>query len=123
MERWFGSFDRNQLDMLESRLRELPEFYEAWIRFREERQQAFIATLRAAPTAGIDNRHLQNILLDPDTEYARAFYRERDAYWQAYAIIIEDLSDMLSKKQRKHLVKRLQKYSSAFEELVEDDQF
>jgi hypothetical protein len=123
MEKWFGSFDQEQLLRLRPRLRQLPEFYEAWISYREERQQALLSALREAPQAGLTHQQLRSILLDPDTDYARAFIKERDAYWQVYAKIIEDISGWLSKVQMEKAIKRLQKYSIAFEGLANRDQY
>ena len=122
LEKWFGPFDANQLQKIRPRLRQLPEFYEAWIRYREERQRALVTALREAPTAGLSEQQLKTILLDPETDYARAFEVERIAYWQVYAQMVEDISGGLSKAQLKHAIDRLRKYSLAFEDLSSQDQ-
>jgi len=122
LEKWFGSFDENQLQKIRPRLRQLPEFYLAWIKFRDERQQALIMALREAPNAGLTHQQLKAILLDPETDYARAFEAERSAYWQSYAQTVEVISGWLSKAQLKHAIDRLQKYSRAFEDLNNQDQ-
>ena len=122
LEKWFGPFDANQLEKIRPRLRQLPEFYEAWIKYRDERQQALVTALREAPNAGLTHQQLKTILLDPETDYARAFEAERSAYWQSYAQIIEEISGWLSKAQLKHAIDRLQKYSRAFEDLINQDQ-
>jgi len=122
LEKWFGPFDANQLQKIRPRLRQLPEFYEVWIKFREERQQALVTALREAPTAGLSQQQLKTILLDPETDNTRAFEVERNAYWQVYAQIVEEISDGLSKAQLKHAIDRLRKYSEAFEDLSNQDQ-
>lgn len=122
LENWFGPFDANQLKKIRPRLRQLPEFYEVWIKFREERQQALVTALRAAPTEGLSEQQLKAILLDPETDYARAFEVERNAYWEVYAKIVEEISDGLSKAQLKHAIERLRKYAEAFEDLSNQNQ-
>ena len=122
LEKWFGPFDANQLKKIRPRLRQLPEFYEIWIKFRDERQQALVTALREAPTAGLSQQQLNAILLDPETDYSRAFEVERNAYWKVYAQIIEEISSGLSKAQLKHAIDRLRKYSQAFEDLSNEDQ-
>jgi hypothetical protein len=122
MQKWFGSLDENQLQKLRPRLAELPEFYGAWIEFRDARQRALVEALREAPSAGLSHQQLKTILLGPETDYARAFEAERTAYWRTYAQIVEELSGWLGKAQLKHAIERLQKYSLAFEDLGNDSQ-
>ena len=122
LENWFGQFDEIQREKIRPRLRELPEFYVIWIKFREERQRALITALREAPSVGLSQQQLTVILLDPETDLARAFYLERDAYWKVYAQIVEEISDGLSKAQLKHAIDRLRKYAEAFEDLSNQDQ-
>ena len=122
LEKWFGPFDANQLKKIRPRLRQLPEFYEIWIKFRDERQQALVTALREAPTAGLSQQQLNAILLDPETDYSRAFEVELNAYWKVYAQIIEEISSGLSKAQLKQAIDRLRKYSQAFEDLSNEDQ-
>lgn len=121
LEKWFGPFDAGQLDKIRPRLRELPEFYEAWIKYRNERQQTLVTALREAPNAGLSHQQLKTILLDPDTDYARAFESERTAYWNSYAQMVEDMNGWLTRTQLKHAIDRLQKYSRAFEDLSNQD--
>ncbi len=117
LEKWFGAFDENQLRKLRPRLRQLPEFYEAWISYRDERQRALIMALREAPQAGLSQQQLKTILLSPETDYARAFEAERTAYWESYALLVEEISGWLSKSQLEHAVDRLRKYARAFESI------
>jgi len=122
LENWFGQFEEIQRERIRPRLRELPEFYVVWIKFREERQQALVTALREAPSAGLSQQQLTAILLDPKTDLARAFDLERNAYWKVYAQIVEEISDGLSKAQLKHAIARLRKYAEAFEDLSNQDQ-
>jgi len=122
LEKWFGPFDNAQLAKIRPRLQQLPEFYLAWIRFREARQQALVNALREASGKGLSHQQLKAILLDPEADYARAFEVERIAYWQAYALSVEEISGWLSKAQLKHAISRLQKYSRDIEGLRKQNQ-
>ncbi len=122
LEKWFGPFDASQKEKIRPRLRQLPEFYLAWIKYRDERQQALVTALREAPSAGLSQQQLKTILLDPESDYARSFEVERLSYWQAYAQIVEEISASLSKAQLKHAIDRLRKYAQAFEDLSNQDQ-
>lgn len=122
LQKWFGPFDNAQEAKIRPRLQQLPEFYLAWIRFREARQQALVNALHEVSSKGLSKQQLKSILLDPEADYTRAFEVERNAYWQAYASTIEEISGWLSKAQLKHAIARLQKYSRAIEDLRKQHQ-
>lgn len=111
LEKWFGEFDFHLEHRVLARLREVPDIYEPWFEYREKRQQALMAALRDVPSNGHDRQRLRRILLDPTTEHARAFAPARQAYWQAYAEALEDISSWLSNQQRKRAVYKLQRYA------------
>lgn len=111
LEKWFGNFTEDQEDKIMARLQQLPDFYEPWINFREARQQALVNALSDATEAGITRQKLKTILLDPSTDYARAFEPARRSYWQAYAVALEDINALLTKGQRQRAVDKLQQYA------------
>ena len=91
------------------------------MRFREKRHQALVKALRDSSGKGIDPKHLKKIMVDPDTDYARAFEPARQAYWQGYAAALADITSWLSDKQRQHAVARLQRYASIIDQLASQD--
>jgi len=111
LEQWFGKFDEFDRQRVIERLRQLPDNYEDWIRYRDARQAALIAALRDARKNGLDKARLKDVLLGDDTDYARAFEPGRQAYWQAYARAIEDISGWIGAGQRQTLVSRLEDYA------------
>lgn len=111
LEDWFGDFTRDQEEKIRARLQRLPDFYEPWIVYREARQQALVMVLNNATDAGLTRQQLKTILLDPSTEYARAFEPARQSYWQAYAAALEDISSWLTNAQKQKIVEKLQKYA------------
>jgi len=120
LEDWFGSFDDAQREKITARLQQLPDFYLSRISYREARQQALIDALRSAAGAGLSRQQLHDILLGPDTGYARAFEPARRAYLQAYAQMIEDISGTLSKAQLRHAVERLRDYADISTRLADN---
>jgi hypothetical protein len=120
LQDWFGSFDELQREKISLRLQRLPDAYSARIRYREARQQALLRALRAAPAEGLTREQLKFILLDPASDYARAYEPERSAYWQAYAQAIEEISGWLSKAQLQHAVERLQYYADIADGLARE---
>jgi hypothetical protein len=120
LEGWFGKFDEFQRDKISLRLQQLPEFYPAWITYRESRQQTLMDALRKAKTEGLSRQQLKFILLDPTSDYARAFELARVTYWQSYAQMIEDISAWLSKRQLHHAAERLQDYAAVVVDLASD---
>ena len=121
LEEWFGSFDEIEREKISARLLQLPEFYLPWIGYREARHQALVDALRSASSVGLSPQQLHAILLDPDTEYARAFEPVRRAYWQAYAHMIEDISGWNRKAQLRHAVERLRDYADISAGLANDN--
>jgi hypothetical protein len=125
LQKWFGKFDELQREKISLRMKQLPELYPAWITYREARQQALVDALRNARTEGSSRQHVRQqlkfILLDPTSDYARAFEPARKAYFQAYAEMIEDIGDRLSKAQLQHAVKRLQDYAHTAADLANDN--
>jgi len=121
LQDWFGKLDELQREKISLRLRQLPEFYPAWINYREARQRALLDALRAAATEGLSRQQLKFILLDPENDYARSFEPVRKAYWQAYAQAIEDIGGILRKTQLRHAVNRLQDYADTVADLASND--
>jgi hypothetical protein len=121
LQNWFGEFDELQHEKISLRLQRLPDLYPAWINYREARQQALLNALRDAATDGLSIRQLKFILLDPASDHARAYEPARNAYWNAYAQALEDISASLAKAQLEHAVSRLQNYSEIVAELMQDD--
>ena len=117
LEKWFGDFGFLLEDRVRNRLRQLPDLYEPWIRYREARHQALVVALRDATQNGIDTTRLKTVMLDPDTEYARAYEPARRAYWQAFAEAVEDISGWADDNQRQRVVSKLQDYARIVEEL------
>lgn len=111
LEKWFGNFTEDQEAKIMARLQQLPDFYEPWINFREARQRALVKALSDATEAGMTRQQLKTILLDPSTDYARAFEPARRSYWQAYAAALEDISAWLTKGQRQRVADKLQQYA------------
>jgi hypothetical protein len=118
MQNWFGKFDDLQREKVSLRLKQLPEFYPAWISYREARQQALLDALRAAATEGLSRQKLKFILLDPASDYASKFEPIRRTYWHSYAQAIEDIGGLLRKAQLRHAVNRLQDYSDTVADLA-----
>jgi hypothetical protein len=122
LQNWFGKFDELQREKISLRMKQLPEFYPAWITYRAARQQALVDALRKAKTEGLSRQQVRQqlkfILLDPASDYASAFEPARKAYWQAYAELIEDIGDQLSKAQLRHAVNRLQNYADTVADLA-----
>ncbi len=118
LQRWFGKLDDTQQTKISQHLLELPDFYPAWINYREARQQALLEALRAASVKGITPEQLKFILIDPSSSYAQVFEQERSAYWQAYAEFIGDISGLLSQSQLQHAAERLQDYAEIVNDLV-----
>ena len=122
LQKWFGKFDEFQREKISLRMKQLPELYPAWITYREARQQALVDALSKAKSEGLSRQHVRQqlkfILLDPASDYASAFEPARRAYWQAYAEMIEDIGDLLTKAQLRHAVKRLQNYTETVADLA-----
>jgi len=95
------------------RLRQVPDIYPPWIEYREQRHQALVDAMKQ----GLTGLQLKVIMLDPSTDHARAFEPARQAYWQAYAAALEDISSWMNKRQRQHAVERLQRYARLVDRL------
>ena len=121
LEDWFGDFEFFLEQKITARLMEVPDIYPSWSEFREKRHQALVKALRDSSGKGIDPKHLKKIMVDPDTDYARAFEPARQAYWQGYAAALADITSWLSDKQRQHAVARLQRYASIIDQLASQD--
>lgn len=117
LEKWFGDFGFQLEGRVRERLRQLPDIYEPWVRYREARHRALVQTLREASQNGIDTARLKTVMLDPDTVYAREYEPARLAYWQAYAEAIEDISEWADQRQRRRVVSKLQEYARIVEAL------
>jgi hypothetical protein len=116
LEKWFGDFGFLE-DRVRDRLRQLPDIYEPWVRYREARHRALVAALEDAARNGIDTARLKAVMLDPESSYARDYEPVRQAYWQAYAEAIEDISDWVDERQRQRVVSKLEEYARIVEDL------
>jgi hypothetical protein len=121
LQDWFGKLDESQREKISLRLQQLPEFYPAWISYREARQQALLGALRAAATEGLSRQQLKFILLDPASDYARRFEPLRSAYWQSYAQALADIGGLLRKTQLQHAVNRLRDYADTVADLASNN--
>lgn len=121
LEDWYGDFDEFQESKIMLRLRQVPDIYEPWLRYREARQLAFIEVLNRAATTGINQAELKAVLLDPSTEYALAYEPLRQSYWQAFAVALEDINRWLTTEQRKRAVNKLRKYAQVAARLSKKD--
>lgn len=108
---WYGNFDDDLWQRVITRLQQLPDMYQPWMKYRNARHQALIAVLKRRPDPGKIKRDLQRVLLDGDTEYAQEFQPVRLAYRLAYASALEEINGWLSPKQRQKAVKKLQEYA------------
>lgn len=117
LESWFGEFDFFLAEKINARLQTVPDIYQPWFEFREKRHLALVKALRDDLGKPVDRDKLKAIMLDPATDYARAFEPARQAYWQGYAAALADISSWLSDKQRQRAVTRLQKYASIIDQL------
>jgi len=113
LENWFGEFDFLVEERIMERLRQVPDIYQPWIEYREQRHQALVRAMQA----GLTRQQLKTIMQDSSTDFARAFEPAQRAYWQAYAEALEDISSWLSKGQRQRVVTRLQRYARLVERL------
>jgi hypothetical protein len=113
LENWYGNFDEFQAGKITTRLQQLPDIYEPWLRYREARQQALISVLNKATTSGISQTELKAVLLDPATLYSLAYEPKRQSYWQAFAVALEDINGWLTTGQRQRAATRLRNYAQA----------
>jgi hypothetical protein len=118
LESWFGDFDYFLEQKINARLRTVPDIYQPWFEFREQRHQALVRALRDNTGKTVDRQRLKAVMLDPDTDYARAFEPVRQAYWREYAAAVEEISSWLSDRHRQHAVTRLQKYAGIVDSLA-----
>ena len=111
LQDWYGDFDEFQESKIMSRLRQVPDIYEPWLRYRDARQQAFISILNKAATTGISQAELKATLLDQSTEYSRIYEPLRQSYWQAFALALEEINQWLTREQKRRAVNRLRNYA------------
>ena len=121
LERWFGDFDDLQRERISRRLQSLPDIYPAWIRYREARHRAMVAALREASTSGLSRQQIKFIMMDDNTDYARAFEPERRAYWKAYAEMLEEISADFDESQLQYAAGRLRNYAEIADGLARQD--
>ena len=121
LEDWYGDFDEFQESKIMLRLRQVPDIYEPWLRYREARQQAFISVLNKATSTGISQAELKAVLLNPSTEYSLAYEPLRQSYWQAFAIALEDINRWLTTEQRQRAATRLRNYAQVAARLGKRD--
>ena len=121
LEDWFGDLGDIQRESIEAQLLRLPDFYPAWISFRESRHRALVEAAREQSGEGLTRPRLKQILLSPDSDYASAFEPRRQAYWQAYGEMIESMSADLSKAQLRHAVDRLNDYADTVQRIARND--
>lgn len=113
LEDWFGKFDFMLEDKVIARLRQVPEIYQPWFEYREQRHQALINAMKQ----GLTRQQLKAIMLDPSTDFARDFAPARDVFWREYAAALEDISSWLSSQQRQRAVTRLRRFARVVERL------
>lgn len=113
LETWFGEFDFMLEERVSERLRQVPGIYQPWFSYREQRHRALVNAMKQ----GLTRQRLKAIMLDPSTDFTRAFAPARDAYWREYAAAIEDISSWLSKQQRQRAISRLQRFARLVERL------
>jgi hypothetical protein len=121
LEDWFGEFEFFLEQKITARLMEVPDIYPSWVEFRQKRHQALVSALRDSAGKGIDPQRLRDIMINPATDYARAFEPARQAYWQGYAAALADITSWLSDRQRQHAVTRLQRYAGIIDQLSSQD--
>ncbi len=51
------------------------------------------------------------MMLDPTTEYSLAYEPQRQSYWQAFAVALEDINGWLTTEQRQRAATKLRKYA------------
>jgi len=117
LESWFGDFDFFLEQKINARLQTVPDIYQPWFEFREQRHLALVKALRDDIGKPVDRQKLKAIMLDPTTDYARAFEPLRLAYWQGYAAALAEIGSWLSDQQRQHAVSRLQRYARVVDRL------
>ena len=111
LENWYGNFDEFQASKIRDRLQQLPDIYAPWLRYREARQQALISVLNKAATSSISHAELKAALLDPTTDYSLAYEPQRQFYWQAFAVALEDINSWLTTGQKQRASTRLRDYA------------
>ena len=110
LQDWFGDFDWSLEQRARERLAELPDLYEPWYTYRDARQAAMLDALRGGGDGAAHKARLRRALTDRDTDYARVFEPAREAYWQAYATAVADISSWLTPRQHRAAAQRLQRY-------------
>ena len=120
LEDWFGDFDYFLEKRVRERLQGLPDIRESWIRFRERRHVAILQALRNAKDEDRTRAELTRLLISVDTDYARDFEPERQAYWRELAAAVEDISDWLEPRHRKTMLARLENYTRAVDRLSDN---
>lgn len=116
LQDWFGEFDYGIEQKVRARLEQLPDGYLPWIDYREQRHRAVLAVLRDARESDPSPR-LKQVLLDSDTDFARAYETRRLRYWQAYAAALEDIGSWLQSRHTRHAVSKLEDYARIAERL------
>ncbi len=117
LERVFGDFDDYLEARVLARLEQLPDLWEPWIEFRQARFAAQLATLREHDDAESLKQALQRVWLSPDTDYARRFEPQRVAYWQAFAVALEEIDGWLRPQHRRRAIERLRDYADTIADL------
>ncbi len=117
LERVFGDFDDYLEARVLARLEQLPDLWEPWIEFRQARFVAQLATLREHDDAESLKQALQRVWLSPDTDYARRFEPQRAAYWQAFAVALEEIDGWLRPQHRRRAIERLRDYADTIADL------
>ena len=111
LENWFGDFDDELWERVINRLQQLPDLYQHWIEYREQRHKALIVVLQQPAGPQQIKQDLLRVLLDEDSAYAEKFGKARNLYWLAYAAALEEISSWLSPEQRLKATRKLQDYA------------
>ena len=109
LEDWFGDFDDAQLARLRVISDALPDNREYWLQQREKRAEELVTLLRSDPSREALDKYLHDWFVD--WRYADDAQREisEKAYkhWQSAML---DIDQVLTVKQRKHAVAKLNDY-------------
>lgn len=111
LEGWYGGFDNATETRVLTRLMELPNAYEPWLKYRDTQIREMIRIFSATRDAAGIQAKLRHLLLDRSNELARGFEPTRTGYWRAYGQALEEIGGWLTPEQHRKAAARLQKYA------------
>ena len=121
LEDWFGDIDEPLRSRVLERLAQIPDLRESWFRYSDARHDAVVAVLRGNGDGDARRAQLQRILVDEDTDFARAYEPYRQAFWQAYAAALADISEWLTPRHYRAAAERLDRYAMIATRLQQPD--